>query len=399
MPRGDRSAPATFPDLFCMRIALVHEWLASIYGSEQVFLALAELFPQADLFAVVDALKPADRARLGRPVNTTWLQGWPLARSRFRAFLPWMPRAIEALDLSGYDLVISSSHCVAKGVVVGPDTLHISYIHSPMRYAWDAGPRYLAGVPWLMRPLVRGQLDRLRDWDALSAARPHALIANSRFIARRIRACWGREVAAVIPPPVDCERFPIGSGGTNFVTASRFVPYKRLDVLVEAFRHLPNQYLICIGEGPELARCRSLAGPNVTLPGFVPGGDLAKHLGSARAFLFAAEEDFGIAPVEAMACGTPVIAYGRGGILDSVIDGTTGRFFDRQDPLVVAAAIERFLSDDAGFDRAAIAAHAAAFARHRFQQRMAEFIGARWDAFAAALGRPAPSLPQPVLRG
>jgi glycosyltransferase involved in cell wall biosynthesis len=373
-----------------MRVALVHEWLTSVYGSERVFFALAGMFPQADLFAVVDSLPAADRAPLGgRRVHTTWIQDLPLGRTRFRAYLPWMPRAVEALDLTGYDLVISSSHAVAKGVLVGPDTLHVSYIHSPMRYAWDFGPRYLAGLPAPLRWLAARQLAALRDWDAVSAQRPHVLIANSTYIARRIRACWGRHADAVVAPPVMVADAMPGSGTGPFVAASRLVPYKRMDVLVEAFRQLPQERLVVVGEGPDAARCRRLAGANVRIAGRLPRAELVRHLGAAPAFLFAAEEDFGIAPVEALACGTPVIAYGRGGIRDSVQDGVTGLFFDEQTPDAVAAAVRRFRAGP-GLDRTACAAAAQAFAPEHFAAGIRAAIQPRWEAFRAGFGRPAP---------
>lgn len=337
-----------------MRVAVVHEWLDSYAGSERVVEQLLEIWPEADLFAVCDFLPPGERAFLrGRPVRTTFIQRLPFARRLFRQYLPLMPLAIEQLDMSGYDLVVSSSHAVAKGVLTGPGQLHVSYVHSPMRYAWDLQHQYLRQSGLERGPkgaLTRWLLHRLRIWDRASAAGVDVLVANSAYIAERIRKVWRRE-APVVHPPVDIEGFASGGAGPrgeHYVVASRMVPYKRVDLVVEAFRAMPGRRLVVIGDGPELKRVTDAAAgaANVELRGRVPQAELVDTIRTARAFVFAAEEDFGIAMVEAQACGTPVIAFGKGGARDILRAppeaAPTGLFFSEQSAAAIADAVERF---------------------------------------------------------
>jgi glycosyltransferase involved in cell wall biosynthesis len=335
-----------------IRVAVVHEWLDSYAGSERVLREILSLYPQADLFAVVDFLSDEDREKIfGKRATTSFIQSLPFAKKHFRGYLPLMPVAIEQLDLGGYDLVVSSNHAVAKGVLTGPDQLHICYCHTPIRYAWDLQHQYLreAGYKGLKSIIARMMLHYMRLWDARTAPGVDRFVANSSYVARRIRKIYGRE-ATVIFPPVEIGAFPLHVAKEDFyVTASRMVPYKRMDVIVEAFAKMPEKRLIVIGDGPEMAKLRKLAGANVSLLGYQGDGVLRDHLQRARAFIFAAEEDFGILPVEAQACGTPVIAYGKGGARDTIIGlndesgaAPTGVFFDEQSADSVVAAIARF---------------------------------------------------------
>ncbi|GAB0117742.1 glycosyltransferase [Acidisoma sp. 7E03] len=366
------------------RIAIVHEWLQVYAGSERVLEQLIQCFPDADLFAVVDFMPEKDRAFLGgRPVTTTFVQRLPGARRLFRHYLGLMPMAVEQLDLSGYDIVISSNHAVAKGVLTGPDQIHISYVHSPMRYIWDLQHQYLkqAGLGWGPKALyIRWLFNRLRVWDHASAQHVDHFIANSRYIARRLKKAYGRS-ASVIHPPVDVNGFTRGAAKEDFyLLAGRFVPYKRADLVVEAFRAQPHRRLVVVGEGPEGARVRAAAqsAPNIEFRGAVPKADLVDLMQRARAALFAAEEDFGIAMVEAQACGTPVIAFGRGGALDIVAEeGTpTGVLFAEQSVPAITEALAAFdrLADDMTPD--ACRTNALRFSEEHFRARMRAFVEA-----------------------
>lgn len=335
------------------RVAIVHEWLVFYAGSERVLREILAAFPEADLFAVIDFLSDADRAKLfGKRAKTTFIQCLPFAAKKYRSYLPLMPIAIEQLDLSGYDLVISSSHAVAKGVLTGPDQVHICYCHTPIRYAWDLQHQYLREAKLergLKSAVARLMLHYVRVWDGRTATGVDCFIANSAYIARRIRKVYGRE-ATVVHPPVDIDAFPLRVEKEGFYfAASRMVPYKRMDLIVAAFSAMPERHLVVIGDGPEMARVRAIAGPNVTLLGFQPDEVLVDYLQRSRAFVFAAEEDFGILPVEAQACGTPVIAYGSGGALESVVGlgwcgngAATGLFFSEQSVNAICAAVERY---------------------------------------------------------
>ena len=374
------------------RVAIVHEWFDSYAGSEKVVEQLLALYPQADLFACVDFLPPAERAFLqGRRVGTTFIQRLPGARKHFRSYLPLMPLAIEQLDLSAYDLVLSSSHAISKGVITGPDQLHLSYVHSPMRYAWDMTHQYLdeAGLQrGVKSAFARLSLHYLRLWDLRTANGVDAFVANSDFIRRRIEKVYRRE-AQVIHPPVDIERFPLRDPAMPredfFLTASRMVPYKRMPLIAEAFSRMPDLKLVVIGDGPELEHVRAKAGPNVQLVGYLPQAQMLGYMQRARAFVFAALEDFGITPVEAQACGTPVIAYGRGGSLETVCGedtpdrGMTGLFFDEQTVDGLIDAVRRFLALPAPIRPEACRAHAERFSIGQFRQRMAACIEDAWE--------------------
>ncbi|MEX2181674.1 MAG: glycosyltransferase [Gemmatimonadaceae bacterium] len=336
-----------------MRVALVHEWLITHGGSEEITAQLGALFPEADLFTLVADPVPSLRALIGeRPVTTSFLQRLPGATRAHRLFLPLMPRAIESFDLTGYDLVISVSHAVAKGVRTAPGQVHLCICCSPMRYAWDLREQYLdeSGLSRGVRgAAARWLLERLRRWDLATAGRPTRYAAISRFIADRIARAYGRS-SGVLYPPVDTAYFtPAGAREAGlYVTASRMVPYKRLPLVVAAFAELPDRRLVVIGDGPEMPKVRAAAGANVTVLGHQPREALRGWLRRAQGFVFAAEEDFGIVPVEAMACGTPVVAYGRGGVRETVVGlapgdesagAPTGVFFEEQTVRAIAEGV------------------------------------------------------------
>jgi glycosyltransferase involved in cell wall biosynthesis len=293
-----------------------------------------------------------------------------------------MPLAVEQFDLSSYDLVISNSHAVAKGVLIGPDQVHLSYVHSPMRYAWDLQHQYLRSPMFkgrLRRWMARALLHYLRLWDVRSSMSPTALAANSGFVARRMLKAYRRE-ATVIYPPVDTERFVPGTAKSEyFLCVSRMFYYKRLDIVVEAFASLPEERLIVIGDGPERAHLERMAGSNVTFLGYQPENVLIEHLQRARALIFAAEEDFGLLPVEAQACGTPVIAYGKGGALETVrglsrSDTPTGVFFSKQEPADICSAVRTFLANEAVFTPRACRENALSFSAQRFRAAFRQFV-------------------------
>ena len=365
-----------------MKIAIVHDWLVIYAGAERVLEQLLLLFPQADLFSVVDFLPDGQRGFLqGKRASTTFIQDLPFSRTKYRQYLPLMPLAIEQLDLSQYDLVLSSSHAVAKGVLTGPDQLHICLCYSPIRYAWDLQHQYLQesglakGIKgWLAKLL----LHYIRIWDYRTANGVDQFIAISHFIARRIRKVYGRE-STVIYPPIDVERFSLHAAKDDYyVTASRMVPYKRIDLIVEAFTQMPDKRLVVIGDGPEMAKIKALAGPNIQLLGQQPFEVLLHHLQHAKAFIFAAEEDFGIAPLEAQACGTPVIAYGKGGALETIrgpeTDRPSGIFFPEQQCASLLQAIRHFEEHSAGITAAHCRENALRFATAQFSNTFARFV-------------------------
>lgn len=350
------------------KVALVHYWLVNMRGGEHVLEALCRLYPQADIFTHV-----LDRERLSpllreRAIYTTFIQRLPASRRLYQKYLPLMPLALEQLDLTGYDLVISSESGPAKGVLTRTESTHICYCHTPMRYLWDFYPQYLASASPLVRLAMRPLCSRLRQWDVLSANRVDHFIANSRTVARRIRKHWRRE-AAVVHPPVDTSAFPLRTAGRKeyYLCLGQLVDYKRVDLAVRACTRL-NRPLVVAGEGEARASLEALAGPTVRFVGRRDGADIGRLYAGCRALLFPGEEDFGIVPVEAMATGAPVIAYGRGGVTETVIEGATGLFFEEQRVESLVAAIEDFERRESGFDPAVIRARALAFSGERFEQ-------------------------------
>nr|WP_322091623.1 glycosyltransferase family 4 protein [Paraburkholderia bannensis] len=374
------------------RVAVIHDWLVAYAGSEKVLEQILQMWPNADLFSVVDFFPEPLRGALGgKRAMTSFIQHLPRAKSSFRAYLPLMPLAVEQFDLSEYDLVISSSHAVAKGVLTGPNQVHVSYVHSPIRYAWDLQHQYLAeaGMQRGLRSwLARTMLHYMRIWDQRTAHGVDAFVSNSEFVARRIRKAYGCE-ASVVYPPVDVERFGLGDErGDYYLVASRMVPYKRIPLLVEAFASMPQRRLVVIGDGPDFARAKALATPNITLLGYQPDSVLVEHMQRARAFVFAAEEDFGISVVEAQACGTPVIAFGRGGARESVVDSqdperATGLFFMEQSVSSIVAALERF-EEHTPFRPEVCRRNAMRFSGERFKREFMSVVESAVDAVRGA---------------
>lgn len=390
-----------------VKVAVVHDWFVSYAGSERVVEQILRLFPAADVFCLMDFLPDEQRDFLsGRRICTSFLQKLPFARTKYRSYLPLMPLAIEQFDLTSYDLVISQNHAVGKGVIVGPDQLHVSYVNSPMRYAWDMQHQYLrdSGLDHGLKGwLARWLLHKLRLWDARAANGVDQFVANSRYVARRIAKAYRRD-SVVIYPPVDVDYFTLCESKEDYyVAAGRLVPYKRADLLVDAFNAMPNRKLVIIGDGPESSRLKRAAGPNVAFLGYQPPHVLRETLQRARAFVFAAEEDFGIAVVEAQACGTPVIAFARGGASETVrslgADHPTGVFFSSQSTDAVQDAVERFERHRAAFSPDNCRKNAERFCPDRFRDELSRLIAIQLAAFrsnapSAALciaedGRPA----------
>jgi len=377
-------------------VALVHEWFTprSVGGAELVVRQLdAWLTAQGSppqLMALVDGeSRRAGSWLAGRLIRTSFIQGLPFGISHVQQYLPLLPLAIEQLDLAGFPLVLSSSHLVAKGVLTSPDQCHVSYVHTPVRYAWDQMHAYLRQSALARRglgPLIRWQLHALRQWDQLSGQRPDQLIANSRFTAARINRCWGR-TARVVHPPVAVQRFRWDHPRDDvYLCLCRLVPYKRVDLVVEAFNRtgLP---LVVIGDGPERARLQAMAGPSVRLLGRQSDAEVNGWLQRCRAYVYAGLEDFGIAPVEAMAAGAPVIALGQGGLLDTVrclssgCPQPTGLLFRQQSAASLAAALERFEAGRLWRELPAAGQRqwAERFAPECFQQRMAAELERAWS--------------------
>lgn len=356
-----------------VKVALVHDWLVTHRGGERVLDALCEVLPDADIYTLIHKPGSQSPAIESRRIFTSFLQHIPGIHARYRHFLPLMPKAIESLQLQGkYDLVLSSSHCVAKGLRTPRGTPHLSYVHAPMRYMWDLFDDYFGpgrtGLP--VRAAAHAIRPWLRRWDRRTAAGVDRFIANSRHIATKVQRFWGRE-ASVIHPPVSLERFaqvPLEGGGQGgyFLWLGAFAPYKRLDVALEAFRNLDAQLWV-VGTGQEAARLGARSLPeNIRFLGNVLDASLPALYRDARALIFTPEEDFGITPLESQAAGRPVIAYGKGGALETVT-AQTGMFFSEQTPESLAAAVRRFDEWEAGFRPEAARAQAERFGRAHFQ--------------------------------
>lgn len=365
-----------------MKIAIVHDWLVTYAGAERVLEQLLKLFPEADVYTVVDYLPEKDRGFLqGRPVHTSFIQKLPLARKHYRNYLALMPLAIEQFDLSSYDLIVSSSHAVAKGVIVGSRQVHVSYVHTPIRYAWELQHQYLREsnlTRGAKAMVIKAMLSRMRMWDSRTANGVDYFVANSRYIADRIWRVYRRE-AEVIYPPVDVDAFELETDkGDYYMTASRMVPYKKIDLIVEAFAEMPDKKLIVIGDGPDFKKIKSKAGPNVVLLGYQPFHVLKRYMQKARAFVFAAEEDFGIAVVEAQACGTPVIAFGKGGAVETVRglseDRPTGVFFREQSAPAIRDAVRTFELREMDIMPVHCRRQAEQFSREVFLNRMGDLV-------------------------
>lgn len=366
-----------------MKIAIIHDWFVTYAGAERVLEQILNVFPEADLYSIIDFLPNNGRAFIkNKKVNTSFIQNLPFAKNKYRQYLPLMPLAIEQFDLSRYDLVISSSHAVAKGVLTGPDQVHICMCYSPVRYAWDLQHQYLkeAGLNKGLKGIItKAFLHNIRLWDYRTANGVDEFIAISEFISRRIWKVYRRE-STIIYPPVDINSFTVCRDKEDFyMTASRMVPYKKIDLIVEAFTYMPDKKLIVIGDGPDFSKIKAKSNSaNIELLGYQSFEVLKKHLQKARAFIFAAEEDFGIAPLEAQACGTPVIAYGKGGACETISgldsDCPTGLLFDEQSAEAIVQAVRDFekYQDDILIDNCRT--NALRFSPEKFRKAFHSFV-------------------------
>lgn len=374
-----------------MKTAIVHDWLVTYAGAERALEQILCLYPESDLYSLVDFIPREQREFIrNKKVTTSFLQSFPFAKKKYRSYLPFMPLAIEQFDLSAYDLIISSSHAVAKGVLTHDRQLHVCYCYTPMRYAWDLHQQYLheSGLDRGLKGMIaRMVLHYIRMWDITTANRVDNYIAISHYIARRIQRVYGRE-STVIHPPVDIDTFvPSSKKEGYYLTASRMVPYKKVKLIVESFSRMPDKKLIVIGDGPDYTKIRSVAGKNIELLGYQPSSVLKEYMQKARAFVYAAEEDFGIVTVEAQACGTPVIAFGRGGSLETVVplsqsgvrnhesgQQPTGLFFYEQTSDALQEAVRRFEKQQDAFHEQDLRKNAERFGTERFKQEFKDFV-------------------------
>lgn len=371
-----------------LNIGIVHDWLPLVGGAERVVQQMVHAFPKADVYTLFDFLSDAERQEIiGHvPIYTSRLNTWPGVRKYYRYLILQCTRAIEEFDLTRHDVVLSSSAALAKGAITTPDQIHVSYIHSPVRYAWDLTHEYINSIDgfaaWMKRKVAREMMHRLRIWDMRTVAQVDYMIANSNFIKKRIWKTYRRE-ADVIYPPVYTDAFTKSDEprGDFFFTASRMVPYKNTHLIVEAFSQRPDLKLVVCGDGPEMGRIKALAKGNVSFLGHAPFDVMRDHMQRARAFVFAAKEDFGIVPVEAQACGTPVIALGQGGTAETVRDlehsAPTGVHFETQTTGDLLAAISRFEAIETELQADIIVAHAKAFGSERFRRELTSYIHQR----------------------
>ena len=372
-----------------MKKALIHDWFSTYGGAEKCVESFTDIWDDFEIYSLIDFLSGTDRDKIlkGKRAHTSFIQKLPFAKDKYRNYLPLFPLAIEQFDLSGYDVVLSSSHAVAKDVLTHSNQLHIAYVHTPIRYAWDLYHQYLreSGLDrGLKGVLAKYFLHKIRLWDASTANRVDHYVANSRYIARRIKKTYGKP-SDVIYPPVDVDKFTLREAKEEFyLTASRMVPYKKIDLIVEAFSQTDKKLLV-IGDGPDMAKIKSKAGKNVELLGFASDETMADLMGRAKAFVFAAEEDFGITPVEAQACGTPVICFGRGGARETVRDGESGLYFMEQNTKELLAAVAKFEQNYDKFEPVKIRENSLKFSRARFEAEIKSYVEKKYEEFKDGL--------------
>jgi glycosyltransferase involved in cell wall biosynthesis len=358
----------TFP-----RVAIIHYWLVGMRGGEKVLESLCECFSQADIYTHVIDKSAVSKVISQHKIYTTFIQKLPQANRRYQKYLPLMPLALEQLDLRNYDLVISSESGPAKGVITSPNTLHICYCHTPMRYVWDMYQDYLENAGRITRLVMPPLVHYLRLWDYASAARVDHFIANSGHVAKRIQKHYRRD-ATIIYPPVDTAAFTQSSTHEDFyLIVGQLVRYKRTDLAVEAFNR-NGKPLIIIGEGEQFEQLRAQAKPNIKIMGRQPFSVIRDHYARCKALIFPGEEDFGIVPVEAMASGRPVIAYRKGGAFETVLEGITGLFFEQQTPEALIQAIEHYEATQQQFSSEQIIQHAQSFDKETFKIKIKKFI-------------------------
>lgn len=368
-----------------MKKALIHDWFSVSGGAEKCIASFNQIWDDFEIYSLIDFLSDADRKNIlcDKYAHTSFIQKLPKAKEKYRHYLPLFPFAIEQFNLEEYDLILSSSHCVAKGVLTHSNQLHISYMHTPVRYAWDLYFRYLkeSGLDRGIKSVIAKYfLHKLRIWDLSTINRVDHYIANSHYIANRIQKVYGK-TADVIYPPVDVDKFTLSERKEDFyLTASRLVPYKKIDLIVEAFSHT-NKKLVVVGNGPEMDRIKSKAGKNIDILGYQPDEVLIDLMRRAKAFIFAAEEDFGIIPVEAQACGTPVICFNKGGTRETVVNNQTGLYFDQQNISSLLSAVEKFELIQDKFEPIFIRENALKFSTVRFQQEIKQYVEDKYQLF------------------
>jgi glycosyltransferase involved in cell wall biosynthesis len=362
-----------------MKTAIVHDWLMSLGGAERVLEEILGLFP-SPLFTLCQNKEARFSDNIQQAAtHHSFIQKLPFTQSHYRHYLSLYPRAIEGFDLENYDLIISSSHAVAKGVKTHENQLHVCYCHTPMRYIWDLEEQYLKAAGPLTAIIARQVFKTLRKWDVETSSRVDAFIANSQFVAERIHRLYGQE-ASVIYPPVATHLFsPQKEKDDFYLSVSRLVPYKRIDLLIDAFNQSPERRLKIVGTGPLLEELQKRARANIEFLGFQSDENVRKLLSDAKGFVFAAEEDFGIAPLEAQASGTPVIAYGRGGALETIVEGKTGIFFHEQTASHLLGALDVF--EKTTWDYSVICSHAEKFGTDRFRKELKQFVNQHWEVF------------------
>jgi len=369
-----------------MKTAIVHDWFTTYAGSERCVESFTNIWSDADIFSIVDYLDERDRQIIlkGKKANTSFIQKFPLASKYHRHYFPIFPLAIEQFDLSGYDLIISSSHAFAKGALTNSNQLHICYCYTPIRYAWDLTNQYFdkrSFIGRIQKLILQPVLHNIRTWDVVSSNRVDCFVAISNYIARRIKKIYRRD-AEVIYPPVDTAKFSCESQKEDFyLTASRFVPYKKIDLIAEAFSKMPDKKLIIIGEGSDEEKIKAKCGKNVKMIDYNKVDELAEYMKRARAFVFAAEEDFGISVIEALSCGTPVIALNRGGTAETIIDGKYGIHFSNQTPEDIVNAVSRFEKSEDTFDPQILSNYAKQFDRCIFEEKIASFVKTKCDEY------------------
>lgn len=366
------------------KVAIIHDWLIGVGGAEKVLSQLLILYPDATVFCALDFLDDQNRTNLlqGKKTTTTFLNKIPLAKKYYRFLIPLFYRSIEKLPLDGFDLIISSSHSIAKGVKTNSNQQHFCYCHTPMRYVWNMKKTYLENLPFFVKPIAMKQFKRLRNWDLENSSRVDYFIANSNFIANRIKSNYNRE-STVIHPPVDDifyhlpdVQIPIANRESFFLVVSRLVNYKKIDLIIAAFNQLPNHKLVIIGDGPQRKKLTKMANSNITMLGYQSKDRVRHYLQEAQAIVVAAIEDFGITSLQAQACGTPVIALGYGGYLDSVIPDKTGVFFNQQTVASLIEGIHKFEQIKVSLDHLEIRENAEKFGNKLFRKKIQSFIEA-----------------------
>ena len=369
-----------------LKTAIVHDWLTTYAGSERCVESFTNIWQNADIYSLVDFLDERDRQIIlkGKHAKTSFVQKLPLANKYHRHYFPIFPLAIEQFDLSAYDLVLSSSHAFAKGALTNSNQLHICYCYTPIRYAWDLTNQYFdkgSFIGRIQKLILQPVLHNIRTWDVASSNRVDYFVAISNYIARRIKKIYRRD-AEVIYPPVDTAKFGCETNKEDFyLTASRFVPYKKIDLIAEAFSKMPDKKLIIIGEGSDEEKIKAKCAKNVKMIDYKKVDDLAGYMKRARAFVFAAEEDFGISVIEALSCGTPVIALNRGGTAETIIDGKYGIHFSNQTSDDIANAVSRFEKSEDAFDPQILSNYAKQFDRSIFEKKITSFVKTKCDEY------------------